>query len=216
MNDIEKARINKENKQTVSAVCEHMGVTVDELSSILSTDKSVVENALLEAIERNKIYNHIDRIQAEQEISEGLDPSSCYNEVCSENAEGHCSQHVNYNTQSCVYRMKEPPPSDPFHPYPSHAECVRILQRIGYVHNDEFGHCYGTDFAFHRATNKLWFAYIRLLAETKRISIDTETGRPNVDEAKAYFKDCELPDDVATVQELILQRDKLINDCMGK
>lgn len=70
----------------------------------------------------------------------------------------------------CIFRMVERPPCDPFRRLPSHAEALRMLARAGLLDPDDFGHWNGTDFAQRQATSTLWWAYVRLLIESGKIT----------------------------------------------
>ena len=81
----------------------------------------------------------------------------------------YCSRGVDF-AQGCCFRMTEDPPSDPFRRLPSHAEALRMLARAGLLKPDDFGRWNGTNFALRENTRKLWWAYVRMLVESGRIS----------------------------------------------
>ena len=131
--------------------------------------------------------------------------------------------------QGCIFRLLEHPYSDPFVEIPSHNECVRILQRIGYIRGSSFEEELGTNFMQRNATRKLWHAYVLLLVETGRVKIPQEDW-DNVkhhekdhaefcggqDLAHEYFRNTELPDNIATIGELVSQRNALLAFIRGE
>lgn len=248
---LDKRRAVKARSDLADAVAEHLNVSVPELAEMVGDTADGVREALVECLERNLLYRAHDEKQKERERQLGRDPDTCHNYVCPEYVSHEGEELVpNENNpelsyveftgrkhfcreaaaQGCTHRMLEPPPSDPFVDVPSHNECVRILQRIGYVRNSSFEEELGTNFMFHKNTEKLWVAYVLLLVETGRITIPEEelaSLMESLDEAHAkycggnalarrYFHDRALPDDVATISELVAQRDALVAFIRGE
>jgi hypothetical protein len=191
--DIEDARRKRAVVELTDALVEDLGAPpVNVMAAIVGAAPETIRVALVEGLQRNEIYAELDRQHALRDEAEGLPADRCCNMVCSrfcqnegwkevEAVDGHrhlvpVSDRKNFCeggfkvAQQCMFRMTDPPPSDPFTRLPSWAEAVRMLQRAGLLQPDEFGHYNGTDFAFHGSTQKLWWAYVGLLVSTGRIA----------------------------------------------
>jgi hypothetical protein len=230
-------RAEKQRADFADSVAEELGVTTEGMAAMVGTTTDEVREGFLEALERQAMYRDIEERVAEREKSAGRDPDECNNAVCPHHVQ-HEHEHIaeedglitysgrsNYcdrtpgNPQGCRFRMKDPPLCDQFGTIPSHAECARVLQRIGYLREDEFGGEVGTDFMFHQNTKKLWIAFVKLLVETRRVTPEKDIEdwfSASNEQAKAYYKEHYLPDTVGTVGELIAQRNALLAFIRGE
>ena len=185
-NDLDKARRKKAQRQLVDQTLESLfNVPAEEaknlLASVAEASDSEISTAMLEAMHRQEAYRQVNLKHAQEDELEGIPADLCCNQVCRDNVEKEgkpfCGQGV-LRAQDCMFRMSEPPPRDPFSRLPSHAEALRLLQREGLMKPDEFGHWNGTDFAFRKQSEKLWWAYVKLLVETGKIpTFPFEEGR---------------------------------------
>lgn len=246
--ELSKLRQKNQQANIANAVADDLGVSLSGLASMVGATEEAVQKGLLDCLERNRIYKAAEERDKQLEREQGLDPDTCHNGVCP-NCQQYEHEHTDPNTglitfsgrtnyctegsaQGCIFRLKEHPYSDPFVDIPSHNECVRILQRIGYIRNDDFGKALGTDFMSHQAISKLWSAYIQLLVETGRVTIPEDEWKElseifshNLEHArhvgaselaKEYFADRALPDDCATIGELIAHRNALLSFIRGE
>ncbi len=248
---LDEKRAEKERADFAKGVAENMGVTIDGLAEIAGDSVEGIQGALIEAMERQTMYRAHDERKKERERKLGMDPDTCCNAVCEfyvqhENAhtetadselerivftgrENYCK---NGSAQGCIFRLLEHPYSDPFVDIPSHNECIRVLQRIGYVRGGDFEAELGTNFMHRKNTRKLWHAYVLLLVETGRVKIPEdqwkdlrEAHEDNLEHAKfcggqdyahEYFRNTELPDNIATIGELVAQRNALLEFIRGE
>lgn len=177
--DIAQARSDKERRQLADAILEQIGGPPAELlADVIGGAPEEIRDALLEAAERQGMYKALAQEHAAADEQHGIPADQCFNSPCSHWREGRCAQGVE-NAQTCLFRMVELPPGDPFRRLPSHAEALRMLMRAGLLEPDSFGHWNGTDFAFKLATRALWFAFIDLLIKTGKV---TSTDRSDVAE----------------------------------
>lgn len=249
--DFSERYAENQRQAAVDGVAADLGVELDDLADMVGSSTDDMRDAFVDCIERNMMYRAVEERQKERERKQNRDPDECHNAVCSdyvsceemkETIDGHEPALVYYETterknfckegraQNCIFRLLEQPSSDPFVEYPSYNECVRILQRIGYIRSGDFGEELGTNFMFHTNTGKLWVAYVLLLVETGRVELPEdeyaelkELHEENhakyvcgIDLAKAYFRDRSLPDTVATVSELVAQRNALLQFIRGE
>ena len=247
---LDKKRAEKQRAEFADAVAESLGVTTQGLAEMVDAPVDSIREGFIEAVERQSMYHAFDEKKKELERKQGLDPDTCYNGACdryqqyehSDTEVSADSPELEYyvfsgrknfckegRAQSCIFRLLEYPYSDPFVDIPSHNECVRILQRIGYIRGGSFEEELGTNFMVRMNTRKLWEAYVLLLVETGRVVIPEEDW-DNVKHheekhakfvggqelAHEYFRDRELPDNVATVAELVAQRNALLAFIRGE
>jgi hypothetical protein len=237
-----REKIRQDN--LVHAVATNLGVSIEGLAEMLECDVDDVREGLVECLKRNLMWKHYYEKLKEREAAQDKDPNTCCNAVClhyvqSEyehidpetgeltfsGREDYCSEE---GAQGCAFRLLEPPPADPLVAVPSYNECVRILQRIGYIRPDSFGAHRGTDFSINMSTQRLWIAYVKLLVETDRVQLISEEMEQlehlskddavycaASTDAKNYFHDAELPDNVVTIAELVAQRDALLQFIRG-
>jgi hypothetical protein len=247
---LDQKREEKQQREFVDGVADSLGVDVEGLAEMMGGAPDDARQAIVDRIELDMMYKAHDRRREEQERAQGRDPDECHNMVCEHYVQHERTREVpsadypdlaeivpegrsNFCKQggavSCIFRLLEHPPSDPFVDIPSHHECLRILQRIGYVRGDSFENELGTNFMFSRNTKSLWMAYVLLLVETGRVKIpDEDLARMEgheeghakfccgQDDAHTYFRDRELPDTVATVGELVAQRNALLAFIRGE
>lgn len=246
--DLHERRVQKQRTEFADGVAKDLGVTVDGLAVLVEDTPDGVCEGLLDCVERNLMYRAADERDKERERQRGLDPDRCCNGPCKFYVQ-HEHEHRNEMTgeitfsgrndfckegtaQGCIFRLLEHPYSNPFVDTPSHNECIRVLQRIGYVRGDDFEEELGTNFMFHKNTRKLWEAYVLLLVETGRVKILEEDWKElseshvdNLDHARycggnklarEYFRNRELPDTVATIGELVAQRNALLAFIRGE
>ncbi len=173
ISSLEEARKNKELKRVIDAIIEDLQCDPLTLSELMGVEREDLEDSIHDALERKEIYRQLNVISAEEDINKGIKADQCYNAVCPRfarsNNKNYCSKGID-EAQSCMYRMKDKPPSDPWQSIPSHTEAVRMLQRANLLIPDEFGEYNGTDFMQKNNVRKLWVAYINLLADTKKIN----------------------------------------------
>jgi len=242
---LDERRAKKQQADFADAVAESLGVSTTGLADMVGTSVEDVQQGFLDAMERHSMYRAHDEALKERERQQGLDPDTCHNAVCDRcvqfehthtdpsTGEVTFSGRKNFckegSAQGCIFRLLEHPYSDPFVDIPSHNECIRILQRIGYTRQGSFEEELGTNFMAYKNTRKLWEAYVLLLVETGRVTIpdeDWENVKHHEEQhakfvganelAHEYFKDRELPDNVATVAELVAQRNALLAFIRGE
>lgn len=247
---LDKRRAEKQQRALVDGVADDLGVDVEGLAEMVGDTPDGVREAFIDRLELSAMYQAHDEKRKEQEREQGRDPDECHNMVCEHYVQqeswreapdeddpdlmqlvpagrGNFCKHG--EAVSCIFRLREHPYSDPFVDIPSHNECVRILQRIGYVRGDSFEKELGTNFMCHQNTRKLWQAYVLLLVETGRVKIPDEDLEQmegheekhakfccGQEAAHEYFRDRELPDTVATVAELVAQRNALLEFIRGE
>lgn len=170
--DLGKKRRQKAMNALADAALESVGWTVDELAAAVGEAPDAIQKGMLESLQRQKLYQEYDAACAAKDRAAGRDPQECHNVVCRHHAveEYRCLQE--HYAGGCTYNMRESPPNDLDCTgevgYPSHAEAIRMLQRAGLLAPDEFGRWNGTDFALHKSTRRLWWAFVALLVETGR------------------------------------------------
>jgi len=167
--NIEDARKEREMKKILDAIIDDLGVDAERLGIMIAAAPDDIREAVSEAMERYEIYNELKQIKAQEDEAEGIPADACYNGVCPKHNQSHCDDGP-MCAQGCIFRMVQTPPSDPFQKLPSHAEAIRMLQRLGELKPDDFGAWNGTDFIFHENVKDLWKAYIDLLVETGKIN----------------------------------------------
>jgi hypothetical protein len=184
---IEEKIRKKQTAQFANAVADSLGVTPEGLAEMVDAPLDSIHEGLIEAFQRQSLYRAHNEAIKERERKKGMDPDTCFNGVCDRHVQ-HEHEHQNPETgritfsgrsnfckegraQGCIFRLLEHPYSDPFVDIPSHNECVRILQRIGYVRGGSFEEELGTNFMFSKNTSKLWQAYVILLVETGRLDV---------------------------------------------
>lgn len=242
---LDERREQKERANFAEAVADDLGVTTEGLAELTGGSVEGIQDALLASVERQMVYHAYEERDKERERAKGLDPDTCCNMPCAECVQFE-HEHANPDTgeltfsgreyfckkgmaQGCIFRLLEHPYADPFVDIPSHNECVRILQRIGYVRGSSFEEELGTNFMLHKATSKLWKAYVRLLIETDRVTLPSDELKNmehleedhakfclGQDDAHEYFRNTELPDTIATVGELVAQRNALLAFIRGE
>lgn len=237
--DFQKKQQERQQAELADQVAEELGVTAEGLANMIGEPADAVRAGLLEAVRRQALYRTIDERQAARERAQGRDPNECHNLMCPEQRQSE-HEHTNpktgevtYSGRSnychtedaigCIFRMTEQPPSDPFVSYPSYPECVRILQRIGYIRPDGFGFSSGTDFMLHQQTRRLWVAFVLLLTESGKVRLDPEELKKlehldrddavfiaNDDSADEHYREHLAGESTATVEELLAQRNALL------
>ena len=247
VSSLDEKRAEKQRADFAETVADNLGVTTEGLAAMTGDSVEGIRGALLEAMERQTLYRAHEERGKERERKRGMDPDRCCNGPCEfyvQREHEHCDETSGEITssgrrdfckegmaQGCIFRLLEHPYSDPFVDIPSHNECVRVLQRIGYVRGD-FEEEVGTNFMRHQATRKLWHAYVLLLVETGRVKIPekewkelSESHEDNLEHARfcggtdlahEYFRNTELPADVATIGELVAQRNALLEFIRGE
>jgi len=174
----------KAEDKLADTVLNDLGLTADELANVMSTAPDEVRMAILDSLERRKMYKIFEDRHAALDEEEGIGAQTCCNAVCAnykldeeiEATGPYTYKILSYKeycganeAQGCKFRMTEAPPCDPFVRYPSHAEAIRTLMRNNLLEPDEFGHYNGTDFAHKHNTVKLWWSYVNLLIESGKI-----------------------------------------------
>lgn len=187
--ELKEARTKRANKQLADTVLKDLGGSAEELAEMVDGAPDQIREAILDGLERAKVYEHFGQKKAALDEAEGIPGDQCCNMVCSdyqqaerttektengstfymqEGKMNYCKRGVR-GAQSCMFRMKEHPPSNPFERIPGHREAVHMLMRAGLLNPDEFGHFNGTAFAQYQNTNKLWFRYLQALKDLKKL-----------------------------------------------
>jgi hypothetical protein len=201
--DLDEPRRRRARHELADRLLEDFGGDAETLGAIVGTAPDQIREDIHEALERQVAYRAMRQRRAAMDESEGIPADRCCNMVCPEYKQSEGQREVDsgdgvahiedfgkrdYCTegsdraQGCIFRMAEHPPSDPWERYPSHAEAIRMLQRLGKVKPDDFGHWNGTAFAQQEATAKLWWAYLDMLVETGKISahpFEGDTDNPD-------------------------------------
>ncbi len=190
LGDIAAARKKKSENKVADIVLKDLGISATGLAELAGTDSDEIRKSIVEALKRQELYNVLYDNRAAEDEARGLPADRCCNMVCGKYRQSDgwesdprgarypllpisdrhdfCTEGAS-EAQGCMFRMTEKPPNALFEQIPSHAEAVRMLQRAGLLQPDEHGKYNGTDFAFHNATRKLWFAYCDMLVKTGRI-----------------------------------------------
>lgn len=188
--ELKNRRERKAKRDAGEAILEALGgPPIEQLAELVSGAPDQIAEAMLEAVERGKMYRALTQLQAETLEAQGIPPDYCANAVCrdfvpantlklydeklGDYEQGDPASHsrcgANRPPASCLYRMTEGPPCDPFTIIPSHAEAIRMLARAGLHKPDDFGHWNGTDFAHRGAVSRLWFKFIEMLVDAGKI-----------------------------------------------
>lgn len=195
IDDITTKRQERARHELGDAILDDLGAPdADRLAQTVDSTPDMVREAMVEALERNRLWREHDRQRAACDEAEGLPGDRCCNMVCPEyrqnegwekqpdgsllpvNARKDFCQRGAVAAQGCMFRMREHPPSDPFIRLPSHAEAVHMLQRAGLLTPDDFGRYNGTDFAQRRETRRLWWAYVDALIACGRVDPALDRG----------------------------------------
>lgn len=185
--NLDAKRTERAQDRLVDAMLDSMGLDAEGLAALVDSAPAEIRDAVLRSLERQEGYRALDQQHAAQDEAEGIPADRCCNMVCPsyqqfERLEEQPDRSLRpvgprdrckggaEEAHGCIFRMVERPPCDPFRRLPSHAEALRMLARAGLLDPDDFGHWNGTDFAQRQATSTLWWAYVRLLIESGKIT----------------------------------------------
>lgn len=171
--NLDDARKERELKRLLDTIIDDLGVNEGRLSDMIGAAPENIRNAILDALENNKIYQELNKIKANEDELNGIDSDACHNMVCPKFIQTETKNYCKAGpicAQGCLFRMMEPPISDPWQRLPSHPEAIRMLQRAGQLKPDDFGEWNGTAFIFYNNVKALWTAYINLLIDTGKIN----------------------------------------------
>ena len=115
-------------------------VTEDGISDLGKTlgdiiPPNAIKIGILEAMERAKAYDNMDKLRTKRLVENGFNPYLCYNLVCEENDDRICERGD--GCHSCLFQMPTPPPNSLDYTanekeagvryMPSHREALQML-----------------------------------------------------------------------------------------
>ncbi len=182
---IDKSEIGK----AADAILGELGSpSADELGEIIGCSPTEIQVALMDAVERSRMYRAFDWREMKRQKVKGIQPGFCANLACDDNRGDGCDLG-DVEAVSCLFRMLDSPPNRLSYDcdIPSHKEALNMLSRAGMLSPGHYGRYNGTDFAHRKSTRKLWWSFVDLMVETGRIQrqfFKHDDGEETVDRGK--------------------------------